>query len=503
MAARPATATSPARSICSRADHDLTGTFTSELAGVNDYRFPSLYGSLHWTQHGFDVWNAGSQFYGGDAQFTYCDQAVRRRRRSRRIASTPRYTDVDLARFTDFEQLRGLRFAGTASRPQPARVAVGPLRRAPRRGHARRSTPPPGVAPMTASLAAARAADAGPRAPRVGAVRAAAAAGAPADRRRADATATAPTRSTIEDGRFATERTLRRRSTARPPRASASRLPFHVTSRDWQESDQVLAGIISDFGSPTGAGAVRRPRRVRRRDDRRRSGARASKGMFTGEDLRAWDTLWGDGSRPHRRREQLRRRDRRRRPRSATRRFAPTACSRSAIRATTAARRSTRASASTRRDRRQPAPRVRHRRLPGVGPAVRRVPPDRRVRAAVRLRRDDDRRRRRVRRAVPEGDRVAALRRHRRPARRHRRSRRAPARVTGAAFVGWDATYSFNADGRRIPVEQLAFARAIRARRCRASRSSPPAAAARSTRRATTSGSASTICSSARKASAR
>jgi hypothetical protein len=29
--------------------------------------------------------------------------------------------------------------------------------------------------------------------------------------------------------------------------------------------------------------------------------------------------------------------------------------------------------------------------------------------------------------------------------------------VTGAAFVGWDSTYSFNATGRRIPVERLTF----------------------------------------------
>src|SRR5262249_17235626 len=28
--------------------------------------------------------------------------------------------------------------------------------------------------------------------------------------------------------------------------------------------------------------------------------------------------------------------------------------------------------------------------------------------------------------------------------------------VTGAAFVGWDGTYSFNADGRRIPAESVA-----------------------------------------------
>jgi translocation and assembly module TamB len=29
--------------------------------------------------------------------------------------------------------------------------------------------------------------------------------------------------------------------------------------------------------------------------------------------------------------------------------------------------------------------------------------------------------------------------------------------LTGAAFIGWDSTYSFNADGRRIPMEHLSF----------------------------------------------
>src|SRR5207302_6540882 len=51
--------------------HDLSGTFASELGGVNDYRFPGLHGSLRWTQSAFDVWNAGSRFYGGDARFQY------------------------------------------------------------------------------------------------------------------------------------------------------------------------------------------------------------------------------------------------------------------------------------------------------------------------------------------------------------------------------------------------------------------------------------------------
>jgi hypothetical protein len=51
--------------------HDLSGTFTSPLGGVNGYRFPGLYGSLRWTQKAFDVWNAGSKFYAGDARFQY------------------------------------------------------------------------------------------------------------------------------------------------------------------------------------------------------------------------------------------------------------------------------------------------------------------------------------------------------------------------------------------------------------------------------------------------
>ena len=42
--------------------------------------------------------------------------------------------------------------------------------------------------------------------------------------------------------------------------------------------------------------------------------------------------------------------------------------------------------------------------------------------------------------------------------------------ITGAAFVGWDGTYSFNADGRRIPAERIARVRvsdgaAVRAHR--------------------------------------
>src|SRR5581483_11724929 len=60
-----------------------------------------------------------------------------------------------------------------------------------------------------------------------------------------------PSSVAVENGRFATERThvTFQGTTAWGDR---SRIGFHVTSRDWQESDEVLAGIITDFGSRTG-----------------------------------------------------------------------------------------------------------------------------------------------------------------------------------------------------------------------------------------------------------
>jgi translocation and assembly module TamB len=76
--------------------------------------------------------------------------------------------------------------------------------------------------------------------------------------------------------------------------AERSRIPFHVTSLDWQESDRILAGIMTAFGSPTGAtpiggygefdgvmlGAFGKPR---------------IEGVFSGDRMRAWDVVWGHG----------------------------------------------------------------------------------------------------------------------------------------------------------------------------------------------------------------
>ena len=272
-------------------NRDLTGTFSSPLAGVNDYRFPSLYGSLRWSQHAFEVWNAGSEFYGGAAKFAYAIKPFGAKTKpTHHFDATA--TGVDLERFTDFQRMPGLRFAGAATLHNVLDWPSGRFSEHRGEGHLI-VTAPPGVTPMPASLAGVREADAnhtrhewGPFAPQP----------LPAHLPIAAELSYryTPDEVIVEHGRFATERTHVTFS-GTTEYGVRSRLPFHVTSGDWQESDQVLAGIISDFGSPTGAvefggrgefdgvmtGAFRSPR---------------VDGLFTGEDLRAFDTLWGDGS---------------------------------------------------------------------------------------------------------------------------------------------------------------------------------------------------------------
>ena len=71
-----------------------------------------------------------------------------------------------------------------------------------------------------------------------------------------------------------------------------SNLPFHVSSADWQESDRVFAGMLSAFGSKTRAipiggygtfdGVMTETFRAPRIE-----------GEFSGEQMRAWDVVWG------------------------------------------------------------------------------------------------------------------------------------------------------------------------------------------------------------------
>ncbi len=232
------TATSKASFISSTAGRDLTGTFTSDELGVYDYRFPSLRGALHWTPKAFEVTDGGAKFQGGDARFAYSIQPLGSKTRP-----TSRFefdvAGADLQRLSDFQQLRGIRFAGSANWHNVFEWPLGRFAEHRGEGHLIVS-PPPGIVPMAPTLTAVDAADAGH------------------DRHEWGPFAPLPLASylpiagditysygpddvTFEPSRFVTERThvTFQGTTAYGDR---SQLAFHVTSRDWQESDQLLAG---------------------------------------------------------------------------------------------------------------------------------------------------------------------------------------------------------------------------------------------------------------------
>ena len=271
--------------------HDLTGTFASDVLGWNDYRFPGLTGDLRWTPNAFDVTNAGATFFGGDAEFTYSIKPLGRKN----VRSTSRfeasYANADHAAYSDFQEWPGLRLAGAWSGHNVLEWPTGRFVERVDEGTAT-VVPPPGVQTMTESGAAARGRapskyEWGPFAP----VPLPAHVPIAADvtyRFTAEELA-------LEPSSFATEAThvAFQGSTEWGGR---SRFAFHVASRDWQESDLVLAGLIRDFGSSSDArvaiggrgefdGVMTGPFRRARVE-----------GTFTGEDLRAWDTTWGAGA---------------------------------------------------------------------------------------------------------------------------------------------------------------------------------------------------------------
>ena len=165
------------------------------------------------------------------------------------------YANINLTAFTDFEQLPGLRFAGAATGQNLLEWPLGRFADAHGEGQIA-VAPPSGTDLMTAALpqdGCVNRHEWGPFAPIPLADHLPIGGGVTY---RFDPAAIA-----FEDGRFATDRTnvTFQGSTAWGDR---SRLPFHVTSRDWQESDELLAGIMTDFGSRDRTGGVRRARRI-------------------------------------------------------------------------------------------------------------------------------------------------------------------------------------------------------------------------------------------------
>jgi hypothetical protein len=264
---------------------ELKGSFDSPLAGFNDYRFPMLRGSLVWNPERFEVIEATSQFQGGTTEFRYliAPLGVPQPAIAKFDAT---YDGVDLATFSDFMQMKGMRLNGRASGQNALEWPLGKFSERHMKGRMVVAAPQ-GVRVLTRELPATLRSSvphpAGEAFPPLGYVPIAGDVNYELGPEWIDlgpSYVATPTSYVEFSGRTAYgERTM---------------IPFHVTSADWQESDRLMAGVMTAFGHPTravpvnGAGSF---------DGvfLRSFGDPRIEGTFTGRNMRGWDTVWGDG----------------------------------------------------------------------------------------------------------------------------------------------------------------------------------------------------------------
>ncbi len=270
--------------------YEVKGEFVSPEVGYDDYRFQRFKASVVWVPTRFDVLAAEADLYGGRADFTYQLAPLGVPQRRPDATWDVSYRDVDLTTFTNFLETRGLRLAGRATGRNTLTWTLGRLADAVGEGSLT-AVMPPGVVPATRVLpgeavaaVARRAEDLGPFSPHnaLGPLPVAGQVDYTFDgseiRFTPSSVATAETFVAFE-GRTAW--------------GQASRLPFHVTSSNWQESHRFLTGIMTMVATPTAAtpidgvgdfdgvvlGALANPQ---------------VEGTFAGRAMRAWNVTWGD-----------------------------------------------------------------------------------------------------------------------------------------------------------------------------------------------------------------
>jgi hypothetical protein len=270
--------------------YEVVGDFTSPEVGYDAYRFQDFRAAVAWIPERFDVIKADAAFYGGHASFTYGLAPLGVPGRRPDAVWDVAYRDVDLTTFTTFLDTQGLRFAGTATGRTKLSWTLGRLAKAAGEGSITAVMPAGAVAatrvvPSDAAEAARRRAqDIGPFSPH-------------------NALGPVPIAGQVDytfDGQrlrfapstFATAETFVafEGETAWGPE---SRLPFHVTSSNWQETHRFLTGIMTMVSAPTAAVPIDGVGVF----DGVLTGALASPqvaGTFAGEAMRAWNVTWGD-----------------------------------------------------------------------------------------------------------------------------------------------------------------------------------------------------------------
>ena len=269
---------------------ELKGTFTSAEAGVNAWRFPNVHGSLLWNNRSFLVTDVTSGLYGGRAKFDYLMQPLGQPGHPTNVVWDTTYADVDLHALSDFLQLQGIRLEGRASGRNRLEWPLGRFSAKHGSGQVT-AVMPSGQQPMTRALRADQIATVDPLPPEFGPFNPQHPLGYVPIAGSIVYTLD-PEWITLAPGSWAATHKTYVSFDGRTAWSQRSTIPFHVTSLDWLESDRVLAGIMTAFGAPTGAidiggrgqfdgtmlGAFGRPR---------------IEGHFTGDRMRAWDREWG------------------------------------------------------------------------------------------------------------------------------------------------------------------------------------------------------------------
>ncbi len=270
---------------------ELKGDFFSREAGLNDYRFQNLEGSLLWVPERFEVTRATSGFFGGRTEFKYLMAPLGNRDEQAHGRFDVTYDNIDLEAFSNFQQLRGVRLAGRASGRNLLDWPLGRFNERTGNGSIF-VTPPPGVTPMDRDLNEARLRAAAERASYFGPFSNHTPMGAVPLAGALSYAYDGPT-VRLMSGEVATDDTFVSFSGETTWSGESSRIPFHVTSANWQESDRLLAGLMTAFGSPTRAqpfdgigefdGVLTGPFRSPRVE-----------GHLNGREIHAFDVTWGD-----------------------------------------------------------------------------------------------------------------------------------------------------------------------------------------------------------------
>ena len=270
-----------------RNGRELAGEFNSTRAVVNDLAFGELHGALIWTPDRFVVTHADAEMLGGRTRFGYSIAPLGTPGGSTQTFNAD-YTDLDLASIGQLVNLESLAMTGRATGEIALDWPTGKFRSGRNgKGHTL-VTPPAGtdVAPIDLP--------AGPRPaaeePRpfvssrpLGPIALAADVDYEVDPEGwvfSDSWAATPHTYVGFGGRLAS--------------SGVSEFPFHVTSHDWQESDRLLARIMTAVAGQTRAIEVG----GRGTFDGVMTGTFSAPriaGRFTGENTRVWDVTWGRG----------------------------------------------------------------------------------------------------------------------------------------------------------------------------------------------------------------